>query len=173
MPDDDCIMATGLNPKQLKFIEEYLRTGNATQAYINAGYKGRGRVAENNASRLLGNAGVRAAIDAARDKAAEKRELTAEWVAERTMIEATYYGDGASHAARVKAIELAAKFRGMLTEKVDVTSGGKPVEPTSVRVITPPARAAIVEYLRDVGLPCPGDVSPDGVGEPVDRGAGV
>lgn len=69
-----------LTPKQLKFIERYLATGNATQAYIDAGYKGRGKVAGANASRMLENDGIRAAIDAHREQAAAKCALTAEWV---------------------------------------------------------------------------------------------
>lgn len=36
-----------------------------------------------------------------------------------------------------------------------------------------PAPAAVAGFLRDLGLPCPGDILPDGAGEPVGGGTGV
>ena len=51
-----------LNPKQEAFCLHYAKTGNATEAYKKAGYKGKGRSAENAASRLLGNVGVQARL---------------------------------------------------------------------------------------------------------------
>lgn len=45
-----------LTEKQKRFCEEYIKTGNATQSYINAGYSATKReVAEANARKLLGN----------------------------------------------------------------------------------------------------------------------
>lgn len=45
-----------LTEKQKRFCEEYVKTGNATQSYINAGYSVTKReVAEANARKLLGN----------------------------------------------------------------------------------------------------------------------
>lgn len=45
-----------LTEKQKRFCEEYVKTGNATQSYINAGYSATKReVAEANARKLLGN----------------------------------------------------------------------------------------------------------------------
>jgi len=45
-----------LTEKQKRFAEEYVKTGNATQSYINAGYSVTKReVAEANARKLLGN----------------------------------------------------------------------------------------------------------------------
>lgn len=45
-----------LTEKQKRFCEEYVKTGNATQSYINAGYSATTReVAEANARKLLGN----------------------------------------------------------------------------------------------------------------------
>ncbi len=51
----------GLKPKQLAFIDEFLKNGrNATKAYIAAGYNARG--ADANAARLMGNDRVCAEI---------------------------------------------------------------------------------------------------------------
>jgi phage terminase small subunit len=73
-----------LKPKQQRFVEEYLIDLNATAAYKRAGYKGRGRAAENAASRLLGNADVQVAIQAGVKLRSEAVGLTvdriwAEW----------------------------------------------------------------------------------------------
>lgn len=54
-----------LTQKQRLFADEYIKSGNATQAYIKAGYKVRSdKVAGVNATRMLGNARVKAYIDA-------------------------------------------------------------------------------------------------------------
>lgn len=45
-----------LTVKQKKFADEYVKSGNATQSYIDAGYKASNRkVAEANSNKLLGN----------------------------------------------------------------------------------------------------------------------
>ena len=110
-------MAKPLTPKQLKFVAFYLATGNATQSYIDAGYKGRGRSAENAASQLLGNVGVKEAIATARKQGTEKAGITAEWFAERVKLEAEREDEEASHSARVAALKLAGQMLGLLSEK--------------------------------------------------------
>lgn len=42
-----------MTEKQKRFAEEYMKTGNSRQAYINAGYSGSGASLDVNASRLL------------------------------------------------------------------------------------------------------------------------
>ena len=48
-----------MTPKQELFCIEYLKDKNATQAYIRAGYKGKGHVAESAAARLLSNVEIK------------------------------------------------------------------------------------------------------------------
>jgi len=58
----------------------------------------------------------------------------------------------------------------------DSSGGASPAPAGNVNVNVVnvlPAPAAVAGFLRDLGLPCPGDVLPDGAGEPVDRRAGV
>jgi phage terminase small subunit len=98
-----------LNPRQQKFVTLYLATGNATQSYIDAGYTKDPEAARRNASRMLTNADVAAAIESANAKAVQTAELTAEWWVKGLKEEATYYGDGAQHSARIKAYELLGK----------------------------------------------------------------
>lgn len=118
-----------LNPKQLKFIEHYLATGNATQSYIVAGYKSRGHAAEVGAQQLLRNTEVRKAIDEAARAAADRAEITATWVLERLKIEALREGEGSSHAARVKAIELLGKTLKLFVDKQELSGpDGTPLE---------------------------------------------
>lgn len=52
-----------LSEQQKRFCELYVKTGNATQSYIDAGYKARGASARANASKLLTNPNVKAYIE--------------------------------------------------------------------------------------------------------------
>ena len=65
-----------LSPMQERFVQEYLVDCNATAAYKRAGYKGQGNVAEVNAHRLLRQAKVAAAVQAAQDARAQRLQLT-------------------------------------------------------------------------------------------------
>lgn len=70
-----------LTPKQQRFVDEYLVDLNATQAAERAGYSA--HTAQEQSSRLLSNAMVAAAIQAARDQQAERTEITADLVLKR------------------------------------------------------------------------------------------
>ena len=67
-----------LNPKQERFVTEYLIDLNGKQAAIRAGYSP--KTAEVQASRLLSVAKVRAAIDKALEKQQNRTEVTADRV---------------------------------------------------------------------------------------------
>jgi phage terminase small subunit len=67
-----------MTPKQERFVAEYLIDGNATQAAIRSGYSA--KTAQEQGSRLLSNAMVKAAIDAGQTKLLEKLDITAERV---------------------------------------------------------------------------------------------
>ena len=68
--------APGLTPRQARFVAEYLKDQNATQAAIRAGYsKG---TAKQQGSRLLTNADVAAAVAKGQKRVAEKAEVTLE-----------------------------------------------------------------------------------------------
>jgi phage terminase small subunit len=119
-----------LAPKQARFVEEYLIDLNATQAAIRAGYSP--KTAEQQGSRLLGNAKVSVAIHAARAAREERTQITQDWVlsrlvenVERSMQaepvrdaegeptgEYTYQG-----AVANKALELIGKHLGMFKDE--------------------------------------------------------
>jgi len=65
-----------LNDMQIRFVEEYLIDLNRTAAYKRAGYKGEGNTAYVNASRLLRNAKVAAAVRDAMDARARRTQIT-------------------------------------------------------------------------------------------------
>ena len=67
-----------LNEKQHKFCLEYVKTGNATQSYINAGYSKNG--AEVSASQLLRNPKVEEFIKKHQEKAEEKNIIDLEYL---------------------------------------------------------------------------------------------
>src|SRR4051812_1537604 len=60
-----------LSLRHAAFVREFLKDRNATAAYVRAGYKDT-PAAEHNASRLMGNEKVRAAIAAIAEKVAER-----------------------------------------------------------------------------------------------------
>lgn len=116
-----------LTDKQQRFVTEYLVDLNATAAAGRAGYKGKnlGDIG----AQLLSKTHVGDAIRSAKDKRSKRTELSAAWVVKHLRIEATRRGEGASHSARVKAIELLGKHIGLLVEKHEHSGpGGKPIE---------------------------------------------
>jgi phage terminase small subunit len=72
-----------LTAKQKLFVQEYLIDLNATRSYKTAGYVAKGNAAEVNASRLLSNAKVQAAIQEAMGKREKRTEITQDKVLER------------------------------------------------------------------------------------------
>lgn len=132
-----------LTPKQEAFVREYLIDLNGTQAAIRAGYSA--KTANEQASRLLANVSVAAAIQAALDERAERTNITADYVingirevAERCMVRAPVMaGSGKDRAQAIdlegrhvwsfdapganKAFELLGKHLKLFTEKVEHT----------------------------------------------------
>lgn len=110
-----------MTPKQQRFVEEYLVDLNATAAYQRAGYTAKNpNVAGVEAHKLLKNPKITAEIDAARAKLSEKTEITQEYVLRRLKREAELEGDGASHSARVSALEKLGKHLKMFTDVSEI-----------------------------------------------------
>lgn len=120
-----------LNPRQRLFVTHYLSGCSGAEAVRRAGYACKTpQAAAATADRLLRNVEIKAAIAAA----AEKAELSAEWATRRLMREATREGEGASHSARVRALELLGRRFGLFAEQLEVSgpAGG----PIDLRVLT-------------------------------------
>lgn len=110
---------------QENFCVEFVRCGNATEAYKRAGYKPRSdKVAGTAAARLLGNVGIQKRIEELRCEldshkimdAAERRELLTQFARD----EETAKPD------RLKAMDLLNKMDGVYINKTQVsgTDGG-------------------------------------------------
>lgn len=112
---------SSLTPKQQAFVNNYLKSGNATEAYAKAYGVKSVPVAAANASRLLSNAKIAAAVAKAQSKLSERVELNQAAVLEGLKKEATRE-EGGKHAARVSAWMGIAKILGFVVEKTETKS---------------------------------------------------
>ena len=64
-----------LTPKQLLFVSEYLKTGNATEAARRAGYKGNDKTLGQVGAENLKKPGILRAIEAKQEKRSKRLEL--------------------------------------------------------------------------------------------------
>lgn len=138
-----------LTPKQRAFVNEYLVDRNGTQAAIRAGYSQ--KTANEQASRLLANVNVKAAVLEASEKVIEKAGIDAAWVlkkaAEAYEINAAikHNDDGdremINAAAAARFLELAGKHVDVnaFKENVDHKSsdGSMTPQPTRIEIVAP------------------------------------
>ncbi|MGX1353382.1 phage terminase small subunit [Bradyrhizobium elkanii] len=75
-----------LTPKQSRFVEEYLRDLNATQAAIRAGYSA--KTAGDQGAQLIAKPHILAAIEAAKGARSAETKIDAAWVLKRLAVEA-------------------------------------------------------------------------------------
>lgn len=122
-----------ISPKQIKFVQAFLETHNQTKAAIAAGYSERS--AENQGRRLMGNAGIKAMIDEAHIKSAERSAVTVDSLTEMHMLVYRYamegqptvdrYGKPGPVMRQLPAANAAAqgiaKLHGLAIDKVDNT----------------------------------------------------
>lgn len=101
----------GLMPKQRRFVEEYLLNANATRAAIRAGYSETS--ARSSASRLLAVPSVARAIETGQEALFQSIRVKQDDVIHRLLRQADYDGEGSTHQARVKALEILGKHLGM------------------------------------------------------------
>lgn len=116
-----------LTIKQQKFADIYIETGNATQSYIDAGYKvSKREVAEANARKLLGNYSVQKYIENKMQQLQQNSIASQEEVLQyltRVMRGELkdQFGLDASLQDRTKCAELLGKRYGTFVEKKEVT----------------------------------------------------
>jgi|SRR6056297_3274660 len=126
-----------MNDRQKAFVDEYMKDRNATQAATRAGYA-HPHVA---GPRLLGNVGVKAAIQERMKAVSDEALVDAAWVVERLKMEAAREGEGSSHSARVSALEKLGKHIGMFVDRVD-HSGTLHVEGAEMTFVRPDPKTA-------------------------------
>ena len=112
---------------QEKFCIEFVRCGNATEAYKRAGYKARSdKVAGTAAARLLGNVGIQRRIVELQSEmdshkimdAAERRELLTRFARD----------EDTGKTDRLRAMDLLNKMDGVYINKTQISGGdGAPI----------------------------------------------
>jgi len=104
------------NGRWERFCQEYAANGDkGKKAAIAAKYSP--KTAESQASRLLRNVKVRERIAELKKPIQDGLGITAEYGRDRLKKEAERESKGASHAARIRALELLGKDLGMFAEK--------------------------------------------------------
>ena len=147
-----------LTDKQKRFVEEYLVDLNATQSAIRAGYSE--QTAYSIGQRLLKKVEVQEAIQQAQNKRSERTQITQDEVIRRlienvdismgkkatviTIPSKSENGEVVGNdvaqfvyepSAANKALELLGKHLGIFKDGVDITSGGKPLQPTIIELV--------------------------------------
>lgn len=115
-------MVKKLTPKQKAFADYYIELGNATEAYIKAGYNKKG--ARANSARLIANDSIKQYIDERLSKIEDERIAKGEEVLQYlTKVmrgeEKDQFGLDASLQDRTKAAELLGKRYRLFTEKIE------------------------------------------------------
>lgn len=116
-----------LTPKQQAFVREYLVDLNASAAYLRAGYRtGNPNVC---GPRLWAKVGIQAALRSHMEERAQRVEVTADQVLAKLWLEAQRQGKGASHSARIRALELVGLHVGLkFTQKHELSGpDGAPI----------------------------------------------
>lgn len=145
-----------LTARQQRFCEEYLVDLNGTQAAIRAGYTA--HCANRTAVKLLSNTDIQATIQAGREAARRRTEVTVDYIlrrlrenVERAMQceqvldsqgeptgEYRYEGNVAN-----KALELLGKHLGMFRDKVELTGDNAgPIQIRTIKVVQPTTASA-------------------------------
>ena len=120
----DASYAALLTPRQRVFVQEIIKGSTYSRAYTRAGYKGSTQeVVQANASTLLRNQKVKAAIEGARLAAQQRLEVTTDTIVERLdqarMIALTTKPPQV--AAAVAAIMGQAKVLGLVIDRSEMT----------------------------------------------------
>ena len=119
------LTGTPLNPKQKAFVQAYIQTLNATESYKLAGYAiTSNESAMTSACRLLSNVKVQVAIKSYFDSEDIKLKMNVKYVLEnlKDIIERcnTEEVDSRCLVSAVKALEIVAKYNGMLDQTITV-----------------------------------------------------
>ncbi|MGA8036478.1 MAG: terminase small subunit [Candidatus Acidiferrales bacterium] len=115
--------------KRKRFAEEYAVDCNGTQAAVRAGYSP--KTASAQASRLLRNAKVRAAIEGLLAEETRRAELTADEIINgirETVRRCQAPGKDFQPFAVLKGYELLGKYKKLWTEKTEVTGDADLIE---------------------------------------------
>ena len=114
-----------MTPRQQRFVEEYSLSGNATQAAIAAGYNKHS--AHVTGSRLLRNAKVWQAIEAKKQEAAERNEITRDYIVNELRTNHELARKDSNISASNKALDQIAYLLGFKVDKKHITHASDPI----------------------------------------------
>ncbi len=115
-----------MNPRQQRFIEEYSLSGNATQAAIAAGYSA--RTAYQAGHRLLKNVEVQAAIQAKKQEASERLEITRDYIVAELLTNHQMAREDSKISASNKSLDQIADLLGFKVDKKHITHASDPIK---------------------------------------------
>lgn len=133
-----------LNDRQQRFVDEYLKDLNATQAYRRAGYAGNANVCAVEAARLLRNPQIAAALALAQEQRAQRLHVEADAVLHELVLlyasDITHYviDDQGNVALAPHAPKDAMRAVSSLKKKVTHTAHG-PIYETEIKLWNKPA----------------------------------
>jgi len=107
-----------MNERQSIFVSEYLKTGNASESAIRAGYSK--KTAYSIGQRLLKNVEIQKEIDRHRDKISQKAELTVSEIVKEIRALAL---SADSESNRLKAYDMLMKHLGGYKNEVKIIEG--------------------------------------------------
>lgn len=133
---DGVIVSEKLNPRQKKFAEYYVQSGNAAESARKAGYSE--TYAEHRTDEMLRNVEISAYIKELSEKAKDERILSAK--DRQVMLSDIARNTSNEPSDRIKAVDTLNKMTGEYTVKVDTT------------VRTSPKLADVLSQLGGEGL---------------------
>ncbi len=118
------------NNRRERFCQGIAKGLSATEAYREAGYRGRGNIAEVSASQIFRNLQVEGRIAELQQKAVQKHQISVEGLTRDLMeVHAEARKDG-QYAAAVAAHALVAKMHGFIVDRTEL-HGEVVVKPTA------------------------------------------
>jgi len=111
-----------ISPKQEKFCQEYIKTGNATQSYILAGYDE--KAAEQNASRLIRNDKVSKRLDELKKLGEDKFKIDKAFLTEKYLEIHDKAMEGSINVSKGALDSLARMWGLNEADRIDLTSKG-------------------------------------------------
>lgn len=145
----------GLTPRQERFVKEYMKDLNATQAAIRAGYSP--KTAYSTGNENLRKPDVATAIQTEQDKRAKRLEITADKVLkELALLGFANMGDYSTVSDGVRVPTLATATRDQLAAVAELTvdsvkgEGGEVVTRTKFKLAD--KRAALVDIGKHLGM---------------------
>ena len=137
-----------LTPKRQRFVEEYMRDLNGTQAAIRAGYSP--HTAQEQSSRLLSKDIVKQAVEAKQAELSAKTGVTVEEIIGLLRVRGGLAQGAGQYAAAIKSAELLGKTLGLFIEKVQ-TEDLTPQETEGLAALgesLTPEQARIVQAMQ-------------------------